>query len=175
MRKVVRRKWRCAAIVATFYAVGCTSVPDDVQQQIRTQYDLIERAYAAQNLPAILATRAEGFEIVDPVNNDDNLNDEKFVELMRMWFEKNKPPIVFRVTIESIEIRSSDEVAVRVLQRASRYQQRDDHLHHIEHEVRQREMWIRTATGWKVKKVDEIDLANRKVWDDGKLVPLAEQ
>jgi hypothetical protein len=94
---------------------------------------------------------------------------------MRRWFELNKPPIQLHVTIESIEIRSMDEAAVRVLQRASRFQQRNDGLHHVQHEVRQREIWIQTASGWKVKKIDEIDLANRKVWDNDKAIPLADQ
>jgi ketosteroid isomerase-like protein len=162
-------------LVATLFAVRCASTAAATERQLRAEYDSLERAYAAQDLSAILATRAEGFEVVDPVDVNDSLNYEKFVEAMRRWLDLNKPPIDFRITIESIEIRSPDEAAVRVLQRASRYQQKDDGLHHVEHEVRQRETWVRTVSGWKVKKIDEIDLANRKVWDDGKAIPLADQ
>jgi hypothetical protein len=55
------------------------------------------------------------------------------------------------------------------LQRASRYQDREGKLAHVEHEVMQRETWLRTPGGWKLRMVDQIDMANRKRWVDGKL------
>jgi hypothetical protein len=40
---------------------------------------------------------------------------------------------------------------------------------HVRHVVQQRETWVRTANGWKIRMVDQIDLANRKRWIDGVL------
>lgn len=90
-------------------------------------------------------------------------------EYTRRWFATNKPPITTELKIVSAEVRSGDEVVVRVLQKASRYQERDGKLRHVRHEVVQRETWVRPPAGWRIRKVDEIDLANRKRWIDGVL------
>lgn len=68
-----------------------------------------------------------------------------------------------------MDVRTENEAAVKVLQRASRYQDREGKLVRVEHEVVQRETWLRTPNGWKPRMVDQIDLANRKRWIDGKL------
>jgi hypothetical protein len=145
--------------------VSCAST--SVENEIRAQYDILERAFEAQDIPAILATRDPSFETVGPEGQRDDF--ARMAEYTRRWFAMNKPPITTKITIESLEQRSPDEVAVRVLQRASRYQERDGRLRKVEHEVRQRETWIRTPSGWKLRKVDEIDLKNRKRWIDGVL------
>jgi hypothetical protein len=146
---------------------SCTSAATSAEQGIRAQYDVLERAFAAADLAAILATRDPAFEVFGPQGQHDDF--ERMAEYARQWFVTNKPPVVVRFTIESVEHLSGNEVAVRVLQRASRYQEREGKLRRVEHEVRQRETWIRTPAGWRVRKVDEIDLANRKGWIDGEL------
>jgi hypothetical protein len=154
-------------VAAALLAASCTNATNSVERQIRSQYDVLERAFAQQDVAAILATRDPNLEVIGPQGQRDDF--ARMAVYTRQWFVTNKPPIDVRFTIESIQVISPNEAAVRVLQRASRYQERDGKLRHVEHEVRQRETWIRTPTGWKMRKVDDIDLANRKRWIDGKL------
>lgn len=154
-------------ILLTLLAISCASANATAEREIRAQYDVLERAFAARDVDAILATRDRALEVLGPQGQRDDY--ERMAEYTRQWFVTNEPPIEVRFTIESVEWRSPDEAAVRVLQRASRYQNREGVRRRVEHEVRQRETWIRTRDGWKVRKVDEIDLANRKRWIDGQL------
>lgn len=160
----------CASrLLAVLLLVSCASATGSAERAIRAQYDVLERATAKGDVATFIGMRDPSFEVFGPQGQHDNF--ERMAEYSRQWFTTNKPPIVVRFTIESIEHRSPDEAAVRVLQRASRYQERDGKLRHVEHEVRQRETWIRTPQGWRLRKVDEIDLANRKRWIDGVLEP----
>lgn len=158
--------WRIAVV---FLLVSCATVsaPERAEREIRLQYDRLERAFEARDIPAILALRHPDMEVIGPNGQRDGY--EQMAEYTRQWFVTNKPPIQTRITIESIEMKSDSEAAVRVLQRASRYQDREGKLRRVEHEVRQRETWVRTPDGWKIKNVDDIDLANRKRWIDGQL------
>ena len=155
------------AFLAALLLSGCASASDTAAREIRAQYDILERAFAARDEATIVGMRDQNLEVIGPNGQHDDF--AKMAEYTRQWFILNKPPIETRMTIESIEMKSPDEAAVRVLQRASRYQERDGKLRRVEHEVRQRETWIRTAAGWKIRKVDEIDLAHRKRWIDGVL------
>jgi ketosteroid isomerase-like protein len=146
---------------------ACASAGSTAEREIRAQYDKLQRAFEARDIPAILALRDKDFETFGPQGQHDDY--ARMAEYTRQWFALNKPPIKTRFTIESVEMKSPDEAAVRVLQWASRYQERDDKLRLVEHEVRQRETWIRTPQGWRLRKVDDIDLAHRKRWIDGKL------
>jgi|ERR1051325_1583598 ketosteroid isomerase-like protein len=153
--------------LALVLLAACASARSTAEREIRAQYDALERAYVARDIPAILALRDTSFETFGPQGQHDDY--ARMAEYTRQWFELNKPPIKTRFTIESIELTSPDEAAVRVLQWASRYQERDGKLRLVEHEVRQRETWIRRPQGWRIRKVDDIDLAHRKRWIDGKL------
>lgn len=155
------------AVLAAILTLSCASSTATAEREIRQRYDALERAFAARDIPAILAERDPALEVFGPQGQYDDY--ARMAEYTRQWFVTNEPPIEVRFTIESIEWRSPDEAAVRVLQRASRYQNREGVRRRVEHEVRQRETWIRTPTGWKMRKVDEIDLANRKRWIDGQL------
>lgn len=146
---------------------SCVSAGSSAERAIRAQYDVLERAFEARDVAGVIAMRDPKFEAFGPQGQHDDY--ERMAEYTRQWFVTNQSPIKTRITIESIEMRSPDEAAVRVLQWASRYQEREGKVRRVEHEVRQRETWIRTPAGWRLRKVDEIDLANRKRWVDGKL------
>lgn len=154
---------------------ACIHAPTQVEREIRAAYKQLERAYTRQDFDGIMATRDRDLVVVVPEGVNRIETYEETAGLMRKWFSMNKPPIELRYIIESITVHSPDEAVVRVLQRGSRYQERDGHMAHVKHEVRQRETWIRTSSGWKVRKIDEIDLASRKVWEDGRSIPLSEQ
>jgi ketosteroid isomerase-like protein len=146
---------------------SCATGTSSAEQDIRAQYDRLEAAFAAQDIATILAIRDPRMEVFGPNGEHDDY--ARMAEYTRQWFITNKPPIETHITMQSIEVLSADEIAVQVLQRASRYQERDGKLRHVEHEVTQRETWIRTPDGWKISKVDQIDLAHRKRWIDGVL------
>jgi ketosteroid isomerase-like protein len=147
--------------------LSCASSQTTVEREIRAQYDKLERAFGARDADAIFALRSADFETFAPDGHHDTAENMK--EYTRRWFANNQPPIEVHFTLTSFDIRSASEVAVMTIQRASRYQQRDGKLRHVEHEVTQRETWVRTADGWRIRKVDQIDLAHRKQWIDGEL------
>ena len=109
------------------------------------EYDKLERAFAAGDTDAIFALRSLDFETFAPDGHHDSAENMK--KYTRQWFENNQPPIEVHFTLTSFDIRSPNEVAVMTIQRASRYQRRDEKLRHVEHEVRQRETWVRTTDG----------------------------
>lgn len=146
---------------------ACASAAATARREIQHQYGVLSRAFAARDAAAVVGMRDPAFEVFGPQGQHDDY--ERMAEYTRQWFVTNQPPIEVQFTIESLELRSPGEAVVRVLQRASRYQERDGKLRRVEHEVRQRETWIRTPAGWRLRKVDEIDLANRKQWVDGQL------
>lgn len=157
---------RALALLALLLA-ACATSTTTIEREIRAQYDVLERAFAARDIDAILATRDRSFEVFGPEGQHDDF--ARMAEYTRQWFVTNKPPIEVEFEILSIDVRSPDEAAVRVLQKASRHQEREGKLRHVRHEVTQRETWIRTPAGWKLRKVDEIDLAHRRRWIDGEL------
>jgi len=154
-------------ILSLFACSVASATPADVQREIQSEYDKLAAAFAVRDLQKILTFRSPEFETFGPQGQHDDY--ERMAEYTRIWLQNNQPPIEVKFTIESIEIGSSDRAVVRVLQRASRYQEIDGKRRRVEHEVRQRETWIRTSQGWKIRMVDEIDLANRKRWIDGEL------
>jgi len=153
--------------VAAVLLLSCTTAPHSAEREIRAQYDRLERAFTARDIPAILSVRHPDLEVFGANGQHDDY--AHMAEYTRQWFITNKPPIETSITMQSVEVISPDEIAVHVLQRASRYQVREGKLRRVEHEVTQRETWVRTPQGWKMRKVDQIDLANRKRWIDGVL------
>jgi ketosteroid isomerase-like protein len=135
--------------------------------EIQSQYNALAQSFERQDIPAILAMRHPDFEVFGPNGQHDDY--ARMAEYTRQWFVTNQPPITTSFEILSADVLSANEVAVRVLQKATRYQDRDGKLRHVRHEVVQRETWVRTPAGWRIRKVDEIDLANRKRWIDGVL------
>lgn len=153
--------------LALFLLGSCATATTSAERDIRAQYDRLERAFESQDIATILAIRHPQMEVFGPNGQQDDY--ARMAEYTRQWFITNKPPIQTHNTMLSIEVVSADEIAVQVLQHASRYQERDGKLRRVEHEVTQRETWTRTPDGWKIRKVDQIDLANRKRWVDGVL------
>ena len=152
-------------LALVLFLVSCATASPVAE--IRAQYDALAQSFVRQDIPAILAMRHPDFEVFGPNGQHDDY--ERMAEYTRQWFITNKPPITTEFEILSADVLSPNEVAVRVLQKASRHQERDGKLRHVRHEVVQRETWVRTPAGWRIRKVDQIDLENRKRWIDGVL------
>jgi hypothetical protein len=70
------------------------------------------------------------------------------------------------ITIESLTI-GGNEAIVDARQKIFRTQRlADGNIHDVETGVLQREIWVRTKEGWKLKRVD--NLRERKILVDGK-------
>jgi ketosteroid isomerase-like protein len=151
--------------------ISCASSPEArVAKEIQEEYDKLAAAFDRQDIDAVLSFRLPTFETFGPDGQHNNA--AEMAEYTRNWLlVQNKPPIESRFTILSLELRSPTEAAVTVVQRVSRYQDREGKRVHVEHEVTQRETWNRTPQGWKLRKVDQIDLKHRKRWVDGQLQP----
>ena len=157
----------CALLVAT---VACASVPENVrvQREIQAEYDKLSAAFNRQDVDGVLSFRTPDFFVHGPQGERQTF--EQMAEYTRNWLlVQNKPPIDVSVTVESVELLPDGAAAAKVTQRASRYQDREGKRVHVGHVVQQRETWVRTANGWKIRMVDQIDLANRKRWIDGVL------
>src|SRR5687768_15244666 len=127
--------------VSLFLLLSCaTSREARIRDEIQTEYNRLAAAFNRQDIDAVLSFRMPSFETFGPQGQHNTATE--MAEYTRNWLlVQNKPPIETRFTVQSLEIRSDDEVAVRVLQWASRYQDRDGKRVHVEHEVTQRETW----------------------------------
>lgn len=138
----------------------------DPRAQIQARYDALAAAFAREDVDAAIAFRTRDFATVGPDGR--TLGYDEMAEYTRNWFRINEPPIVTTFTIQNVEMRGSDEAAVTVLQKASRMQQLAGKLRKVEHDVVQRETWVRTAEGWKIRGVDRV--RDQRRWVDGKRV-----
>lgn len=166
-----RRTGMKTLLAVVMLVAACATLTDEerAQREIQAEYDKLAAAFERQDVDGVLSFRTDDFHTIGPDGNPP-MDAAQMKEYTRHWLQvQNKPPIDVRFTIESLELLSTDEAAAHVLQWASRYQEREGKLAHVVHEVRQRETWMRTPAGWKIRKVDQIDLANRKRWINGVL------
>lgn len=158
------------AATLIFVLAACASTSESrVRDEIQSEYDKLAAAFERQDVDGVLSFRAPDFHAIPP-NGGPPDNYEAMANYARNWLlVQNKPPIEVDFEVLSIEMRTPDIAAAKVLQKASRYQDREGKRVHVRHEVTQRETWRRTPAGWKVFKVDQIDLAGRKRWVEGVL------
>ena len=98
--------------------------------------------------------------------NGQTLNYEQIVAYMRRGAEQFVTVSDLSVTIESLTVRGNEAI-VDARQKFARTQRlRDGNTHNVETGVLQREIWVRTTEGWKLKRVD--NLRERKILVDGK-------
>lgn len=135
-------------------------------RQIQKQYEILARAFEAQDVAAIAGVRAADFYVDGPDGRRQGA--AQMLEVLRHFFVLNKPPIRVWFTLRSVERKGPDELAVDVFQQASRYQFLADQLRKVEHDVSQRETWRRENGVWKLQSVDSI--RNQHRWVDGKQI-----
>lgn len=150
--------------------VGCTSTSsqpnqDVVLKQIEQQYRHLAAAFDRGDPKAVLAMRTADFHTIGPDGR--HLDYNEMEGYTRHWFEVNKPPIKVRFSVREVSIRG-DEAVVGVFQEASRNQELAGTLRRVEHSVLQRETWVRTNRGWRVRFVDKVH--DQRRWVDGKEV-----
>jgi ketosteroid isomerase-like protein len=135
-----------------------------VRQQLERQYELNREAFLKEDLDAIMALRTDDFHTMGP---DGQTRDRA---AMRLYTEGLLNGITrwneLTFEIDSLEIVGNEARAI-VRQHLDRMALRPDgKVHHVETWATQREIWLRTPAGWKLRRVDSVRDRRRLV--DGK-------
>jgi ketosteroid isomerase-like protein len=135
-----------------------------VRQQLERQYELNRHAFLKEDLDAIMALRTDDFHTVGPDNQTrDRAGMRQYTEGLLNGIERWND-LTFE--IDSLEI-VDDEARAIVRQHLDRMALRPDgKVHHVETWATQREIWLRTPAGWKLRRVDSVRDRRRLV--DGK-------
>jgi hypothetical protein len=124
-----------------------------VRRALEEQYAKIAEANKNKDLAAELALRTPDFSAKFP--NGEIKSSEEMAGYSRVLFAQIQPPITVSNTIETLTVRGSEAIAV-VHQRFSRMQVKAGQLRKVETEARQRETWVLTREGWRLKFVDDV-------------------
>ena len=135
----------------------------EVLVEIQRQYDKLSRGFTARDTAAIMRLRHEFSAQYGDGRRDDPVGTAR---LLRNFFVLNESPIQARYTIVSLDSLSADRATVTTFQQGSRYQTLAGRRRRVEHDVTQRETWVRTTEGWRLHFVDRI--RDRHRWVDGK-------
>ncbi len=135
-----------------------------VRQQLERQYELNRQAFLREDLDAIMALRTDDFHTVGPDNQTrDRAEMRQYTEGLLNGIERWNE---LTFAIDSLEI-VGDEARAIVRQHLDRMALRPDgKVHHVETWATQREIWLRTPAGWKLRRVDSVRDRRRLV--DGK-------
>jgi hypothetical protein len=126
-----------------------------------------ERAKAVKNIDAEaqVAQVSPDYSATEP--NGQTLNYEQIVAYIRMGPQQIILVLDFNLIIESLTIRGDEAIVDARQKNFSRTQRlRDGNVHNVLTGVLQREIWVRTSKGWKLKRVD--NLRERVFLVDGK-------
>lgn len=164
----------------TFYLMGLLLFPfltsamaaeadtnAEIRKQLDAQYQKLSEAHDRKDVAAILSLKTPDFHAIFP---DGRVGDAKVMEqYTRQFLTMNEPPYGVRVTIRSLAVSDSGLIAVaEVFQEASRMRELAGKRRKVETSVEQRETWVKTQDGWKLKVVDSV--RNQKRFVDGKRV-----
>jgi ketosteroid isomerase-like protein len=137
----------------------------EVHRQIEEAYGRLARAVETKDFDAFQALRVEDFATIPPEGTPSPA--ARMAQRARGLLERIQPPISVSNDILELTTRG-DEAIATVRQKFSRRQIVENEPHTVYTEVTQREIWRRTAGGWKLVFVDEVRDAG--TWLDGKRV-----
>ena len=136
-----------------------------VRRALEAQYARIAQANINKDLAALLALRAPDFSARTP--SGEVWNYEQMANYSRLAFEQVQSTITLTNEIETINLNGDEAVAI-VHQHWVRMQMKKGKLRRVDTSAVQRETWVNTADGWKLKLVDDV---HPGVWIvDGKRV-----
>jgi hypothetical protein len=126
-----------------------------------------ERVKAVKNrdAEAQVAQVSPDYSATEP--NGQTLNYEQIVGYIRQGPQQIISVLDYSMAIESLTIRGNEAIVDARQKNYSRTQRlRDGNVHNVVTGVLQREIWVKTAKGWKLKRVD--NLREREFFVDGK-------
>ncbi|MEK6280645.1 MAG: nuclear transport factor 2 family protein [Acidobacteriota bacterium] len=126
---------------------------DEVKKALEAQYAKIADANRRKDLGALLALRTPDFSA--KFANGEIRNSKDMADYSRAMIEQIQLPIDVSNTIETLTV-SGNEAVVVVHQKFSRMQTKAGQLRKVATEARQRETWVSTPEGWKLKYVDDV-------------------
>ena len=124
-----------------------------VRRALEEQYAKLAEANKNKDLEALLALRTPDFSAKFP--NGEIRDSAYMANYSRILFQQMQAPISVSNTIETLDVNGNEAIAV-VQQRFSRMQVKAGQLRRVETEARQRETWVLTGEGWKLKFVDDV-------------------
>lgn len=123
------------------------------------------RAVKNKDVEAQVAQISPDYSATQP--NGQKLNYDQIISYIRRGAEQIVAVHDFNIAIESLTVRGNEAIVDARQQNFSRTQRlRDGKLHNVVTTVLQRETWVRTVAGWKLKSVD--NLREQKFLIDGK-------
>jgi hypothetical protein len=139
---------------------GCISVLGELEAVFA------ERVKAVKNIDAEAQIAQVSPDYSATLPNGQTMNYEQIVGYMRKGAEQFVSVLDLSITIESLTVRGNEAI-VDARQKISRTQRlKDGNIHNVVTGVLQREIWVKTAEGWKLKRVD--NLRDQKVLVDSK-------
>ena len=157
-----------ALILTVAGAVAALAQDDaEVRKELEVQYKKLAEAHDRKDLKTIAGLKTSDFHAITP---DGRVNDVKMMEqYTKQFIESNQPPFNIRNTIQKLSVSENKLVAVaEVFQEASRQRDLAGKLRKVDTSVLQRETWVKTPDGWKLKAVDNV--RDQKRFVDGKRV-----
>ncbi len=134
----------------------------DVRATLERRYEELARATERHDLPAFLALRHETFHAVLPdgrIAGPMEMNDYS-----KQFFAGLPQPVTVRFTIRALSVSGDGMVAAAdVFQEISRFREIEGQRQKLDTSVVQRETWIKTKEGWKLKLVDNVRDQTRRV------------
>lgn len=124
-----------------------------VRRALEAQYAKIAEAQRNNDIEALRSLRTLDFTVKLP--NGETWDLETSLNYSRRGFEQVQSNISISNTIESLTVNKNEAVAV-VHQQWSRMQMKGGKLRRVDTSSVQRETWVNTSDGWKLKLIDEI-------------------
>lgn len=121
--------------------------------EIEARYKELAEAVRNKDFAAFQALRTKDFSARLP--DGDVRGSAQMAARAKMLLGRIQAPISFNNQIELLLLMDNEAIAI-VHQKFSRTQEIDGQLHLVETSVRQRETWLKTPEGWKLKFVDNI-------------------
>jgi ketosteroid isomerase-like protein len=157
------------ALILTCAGVTAVLAQDDedVRKELVAQYEKLVEAHNRKDLKAIASLKSPDFHAIFP---DGKVGDVKTMEqYTKQFIESNQPPFNIRNTIQKLTVSENKLIAVaEIFQEVSRTRELAGKVRKVDTSVMQRETWVKTSDGWKLKSVDSV--RDQKRFVDGKRV-----
>jgi ketosteroid isomerase-like protein len=152
------------SLVAFALLVGCASTDpvstEDVRRELELTYQSLAEANARRDMSAIVAMWTDDFSLVEP---DGSVTTA--AEVRSAWQElldTSLDPLHFRYSIQGLEVREGEAIAT-VQQEVSRMRAIDGELRQLDTVATQRETWVKTEQGWRLRRISDVREQRRLV------------
>jgi pimeloyl-ACP methyl ester carboxylesterase len=152
----------CVFLFLLVVGASQSSGNQEVRAALERRYAELASATERRDLAAYLAVRHETFHTVSPdgrISGPIDMN-----EYSKQFFAGILPPIAVKFTIRSLSVSADGVIAsADVFQELSRFREFEGQRQRFETTVVQRETWIKTRDGWKLKLVDNVRDQTRRI------------